>query len=159
MVASMSIKLLDKLFSLLTIVLGVYILFRAMEYGYWVRNAPGPGFFPIIASLGMLVLGAINLLRGLIGKEVIENELDLKSIVKSLVIVAIVIAFLLAAPYLGMLIGSAIMVFLIGLVIEDGKTAKFVVKLGVISCLFPLVAYFLFSRYLNVPLIQGIWGI
>ncbi|WP_162619469.1 tripartite tricarboxylate transporter TctB family protein [Salinicola peritrichatus] len=155
----MSIRLLDRLFSLLTIILGVYILFEAIGYGYWVRNAPGPGFFPLIASIGMIVLGAINLLRSMKGKEIIENELDLKSVVKSLVIVAIIVGFLLAAPYLGMLIGSAIMIFLIGLVIEDDKTARFIVKLGTISCLFPFVAYFLFSRYLQVPLIEGVWGL
>lgn len=155
----MSIRLLDRLFSLLTIILGVYILFDAIGYGYWVRNAPGPGFFPLIASLGMIVLGAINLLRSLSGKEIIENELDMKSIVKSLLIVAIVVVFLLAAEYSGMLIGSAIMIFLIGLVIEDNKNAKFIMQLGAISCLFPFVAYFLFSRYLQVPLIEGIWGL
>lgn len=155
----MNIKHLDRLMALATIVLGAWVLFAAFGYGYWVRNAPGPGLFPMIASVGMILLGIVNLLRSLIGREVIDNELDIGSIARSLAILAIVIGFLLTVHYLGMLIGSAIMIFLIGLVIEEKRTAKFFAILGAIACAFPVMAHFLFAQYLNVPLITGVWGL
>lgn len=102
------------------------------------------------------MLGAINLWRSVSGKEVINNDLNLEGILKSLAIMAVVVAFIFFSKYVGMLISSAVMVFLIGVIIETKKTKRFYMKIGSISFLFPFVAYFLFSYYLKVPLVEGV---
>jgi putative tricarboxylic transport membrane protein len=149
---------IDRAFSAGLLLLGAFVVWKAVEYGYMRDAAPGPGFFPLWIGLGIVVLSAVNLVRSVRGLEPLKETFDRTSLYGTLGIVAAVAAFIVLSPVIGMLLGSALLIPAIALCIRQRWTRRFAATIVLIAVLFPVVCHLLFGVYLRVPLTRGVFG-
>lgn len=155
----MDTKTIDRIFAAGICVLGIYIVWNALSYGYMRGVVPGPGFFPFWVGAALIGLSLVNLVRSLRGLEVLDVTFDLAGFYKTLGIIAATTVFILTAPFLGMLVGSGLYILATAFVIRPRWTAGFAGKIVTIAILFPLFCYLLFAVYLGVPLVEGVFGL
>lgn len=155
----MSARAVDGLFAGSLALLGVYIVANAVEYGYTREAVPGPGFFPFWVGLALVALSLANLIRCLRGVERLTTEFDGPALRKSAAIIAIVVAYILTSPYIGMIPGSGLLVPALALVIRRRWTARSAAAMLAVSLFFPVACYFLFAVYLKVPIVTGVFGV
>jgi putative tricarboxylic transport membrane protein len=154
----MSTRTVDRAFAACLIVLGAYIVRNALAYGYVREAVPGPGFFPLWVGLGLVALSALNLARSLRGREILDTQFDLPTLMKAIAITAIVLLFVVASRWLGMLLAIGLAIPAIAFTIQPRGPARFAVTIGVMAVVFPVLAYYLFAVYLRVPLVRGVFG-
>lgn len=151
-------RAIDQAFAAGLLALGAYIVWSALAYGYMRDAVPGPGFFPFWIGLGLIGLSAVNLARSLRGRDALDARFDLLTLYKMLAITAIVLAFVVASRWLGMLIAVGLAIPAIGFVIRPRHTRRFALTMAVMAVAFPVFAYLLFAVYLRVPLVRGPFG-
>ena len=144
------IRTVDRLCAGGLLALGVYIVRTALAYGYMRDAVPGPGFFPFWIGLGLVTLSAVNLLRSLRGHERLESRFDAVNLYKTLALTGIVLAFILIAPWIGMLAASGLLVPATACAIRPRWTRRFAAVILTTAVAFPVGAYFLFAVYLLV---------
>lgn len=154
----MKINFIDKIFAILLFLLGSYIAITAISYGYAQGTSPASGFFPFWMGVLIAGLSIVNFVRSLIGKEHLEEELEIPGLIKSLKIGAALLVFVFTSDYLGMAIGCGLLVLVIGWIIRPEWDRVFASKIIATAILFPIAAYVMFGVYLNVPVPKGILG-
>ena len=155
----MTTPTIDRVFAGCLAALGVYVVWNALAYGYMRGTTPGPGFFPFWVGLGIVGLSITNLIRSLRGAEILESQFDATGLYKALAIVGFVTAFILLTPWLGMLIASGLLVPALAFAIRPRWTRRFAAKILAVAVSFPVLSYYLFAVYLQVPLVRGVFGI
>lgn len=155
----MKTQTIDRIVAFCLLVFGLYVVWNAVDYGYMRGATPGPGFFPFWVGTAMASLSFLNLVRSLRGTEILESQFDRAGIYKALAIVAIVAAFILLTPWLGMLLASGVLVPAISFAIRPRWTPRFAATIVAIGIGFPVLCHLLFSVYLQVPLVRGVLGI
>ena len=158
----MTTKTVDRLFAGILLLLGLYIVWNALEYGYMRGTTPGPGFFPLWVGLGLAILSAINIIRSVSGAERLDasegKAFDAASLYKALSVFAAIMVFILLTPFIGMLTGTALLIPVIAFVIRPRWTLTFAATIAAIALVFPVVCHYLFAVYLQVPLVEGPLG-
>jgi cell division protein FtsW (lipid II flippase) len=155
----MTTQTIDRVFAGCLAALGVYIVWNALAYGYMRGTTPGPGFFPFWVGLGIVGLSIANLVRSLRGAEILESQFDAVGLYKALAVVGFVIAFILLTPWLGMLVASGLLIPALAFAIRPRWTRSFAATIVAVALLFPVLCYYLFAVYLQVPLVRGVFGI
>jgi len=154
----MTTRAIDRLFACCLILLGAYIIWNAIAYGYMRGTTPGPGFFPLWIGLGIVALSTVNLVRSLAGRDRPDASFDLPGLYKTLAIIAAVIIYIALTPLLGMVAGSAWLIPAIAFIIRPRWDGRFAVTILVIAAAFPVLCHYLFGVYLQVPLATGVLG-
>lgn len=149
---------IDRIFAVALLVLGLYIVRNAVEYGYMSGATPGPGFFPLWVGAGLAVLSVVNLARSLMGVERLDAVFDVVGLWKTLGIVAATVAFILLTPVVGMLLGSGLLIPAVAFIIRPRGSRTFALTVLAIALAFPIVCHFLFGVYLRVPIDRGALG-
>lgn len=156
----MKIALLDRMFTVIMLALGIYVMFSAWNYGLYRGAVPGPGFFPMVAGILIAALALALLVRDLSGRLRMDGTIawPLLGVVVGLTLV--IVAFVFAAPVVGMAIASFVMMIVVGyLSEEDGKRGgAFGLKLLFASFGTVLVCHVLFGLLIKVPLLEGPLG-
>ena len=144
----------------------VFFLFSIFCFLYLIPNqvrvnasyAVGPDTFPKITAAIFGLAGffiAFNKFIGLADKSVLWSKksytIDWKSILKQVGFVAIFIAYILLMPFIGFIIASSIFVFCMFYYFGS----RTLIKNIILSVIFPLIVYFLFSRLFKVNLERG----
>lgn len=154
----MTTKTVDRLFAGILLLLGLYIVWNALEYGYMRGTTPGPGFFPLWVGLGLAALSAVNLVRSLIGVERLDAVFDAVGLLKTLGILAVTVVFILVTPWIGMLVASGLLIPAVAFIIRPRGNRRFAITILAVSLVFPVLCYFLFAVYLRVPIERGVIG-
>lgn len=158
----MTTTTVDRLFAGILLLLGLYIVSNALEYGYMRGATPGPGFFPLWIGLGLAILSAVNLIRSVTGAETFDasdaHAFDAAGLYKALSIFAAITVFILLTPFLGMLTGTALLIPVIAFVLRPQWTLTFAATVVAIALVFPVACHYLFAVYLQVPLVEGPLG-
>lgn len=113
-------------------------------------DALGAGFFPIIISVGIIVFAVVDVIvddENDVGLAVDEFELTPAAIVAVLLI-----AYLAAMPVTGFLVGT--MVFLPPIMYYSDVRSKSLI--AVVTIVFPVALFYVFSRIFMVRLPEGI---
>jgi len=155
----MNVNTVDKIFAIATLLLGTYIAATAPSYGYMDDGVPGSGFFPIWIGLIIMGLSIANFVRSLRGKEHLTDEFDKTSVLKSIGIAVAVLVFIVTIDIAGIMLGSAVLILVLGAIIHSKWDARLAAKLVAIAIIFPIASHYLFGVYLNVPLPKGSLGI
>jgi putative tricarboxylic transport membrane protein len=155
----MTTQTIDRVFAGCLAVLGVYIVWNALADGYMRGTTPGPGFFPFWVGLGIVALSVVNLVRSLRGLEFLESHFDASGLYKALATVAVVAGFILLTPWLGMLVASGLLIPALAFAIQPRWTRRFAATILAVAVAFPVLCYYLFGVYLQVPLVRGVFGI
>ena len=154
----MDTKTIDRAFAAGVGLLGIYIVWDALNYGYMRGVVPGPGFFPFWIGVGLVGLSSVNVVRSFRGLEELAAQFDLAGVLKALGIVATTAAFILTAPFIGMLLGSGLFILITAFVIRPRWNLEFAGKIITVAVIFPICCHFLFGVYLGVPLVKGVFG-
>jgi hypothetical protein len=154
----METKTIDRLFATVLILLGAYVVWHAVGYGYLRETTPGPGFFPFWVGLALTALSAVNLARSLRGIAVPSGSFGPVESQKALGATVAIAVYILMAPLLGLLAGSSLLVLATAFVIRPRWTAAFALKILAVALAFPIFGHFLFGVYLRVPLVKGVLG-
>ena len=155
----MTTRAIDRVFAIGLLLLGAYIIWNAVAYGYMRGTTPGPGFFPFWVGLAIVGLSLTNLIRNLAGRDVLASAFDVAGLSKTIAIVAIVAVFIALTPTLGMLAGSALLSPAIAFVLRPRWDAAFAAAIVSIAVGVPVLCYFLCGVYLQVPLARGVLGV
>ena len=154
----------DLLLGLAFMLLGAVVLTVASQYPTMASLQYGPSLFPSLIGGGFLIGGLVlsamqlpTLKRQLSGSEAKEGKLfDLSSILVSLLPCALIIFYIFASEFLGAALCLGIIMFVLMLVRKTSLPLALLVSLVA-----SLIIYFLFSRYLLIPLPEGLmnfWG-
>jgi putative tricarboxylic transport membrane protein len=147
----------DRAASLLFLCSGIYGFYYSVQLpmGRW--NEPGPGIFPFILSILLLIFGAVWFIRGK-GRAKKEGEEEnagayafIKNLATPLKIVALTGLFILAFNRVGYLITSSLYLFILLLWVSRYR----VVVSAVLGIAIGVGSWYFFSRILVVPLPQG----
>ena len=155
----MTTKTIDRLFAVVLLCLGLYIVWNALEYGYTRGAIPGPGFFPLWVGIGLAALSAVNLVRSLAGAERLEAIFDVVGLMKTLGILAVTVVFILITPWTGMFVASGLLIPAVAFIIRPRSNRGFVLTILVLAVVFPVLCHFLFAVYLRVPIERGVLGL
>ena len=154
----METKTVDRIFAAGTGVLGIYLVWNALIYGYMRGVVPGPGFFPFWVGVALIGFSIVNVVRSLRGIEVLDATFDMAGSYKALRIVAVTAVFILATPFLGLLVGGGLFILATAFIIRPRWTVAFASRIVVVAIVFPIFCHFLFAVYLGVPLVEGVFG-
>ena len=148
----------DIIGGMVTILIGIFAITQSMQIDYWWKFGPGPGFLPLWTSLILVLGGCLLLIQALRKPKPTEQRPRDPQRMRRLATIAAV-AGLTVLTALGMIyLGFSLAIFLfMALMIHVlGKYRWYVTVSTAISI--SLSFYFLFSKWLQVPLPKGILG-
>lgn len=152
----MKLSLLDVLVSLLLVALGIYVIWHAAVYGILGPTITGPGFFPLLSGL-MILIGAAGVLAGHIRKSrVMEGRITGPETVPVVLITLFTVIFLLLAEPVGMILLTPLYVFGVASAILPPRSLRTILCHCVVAVGFTLFAYLLFDYALGIPLPDGL---
>ncbi len=154
----MTIQRLDQFVALFLILFGLYLVWTGIGYGYMQGTTPGAGFFPAVFGVVLAVLSLINLVRSLIGAEVIKADVTVREVAKTVGIIVAIAIFIVLIPLLGMTMAAMLLMLAVGLILRPRPEPRHLVRLGLVSVLLPIACLALFERVLDVPVPTGPLG-
>lgn len=140
---------MKKVFPIFAVLIGIYWIIRGISYGFWVRNGPGGGFFPVISGVLAVILGIFILIKQ--KKDEGKSEFTIKAFLP----IGGILAIALSSYVFGLIISVALYVFSWLRFIEKYKTSKSVI-VGVCCS---VIIYLIFVTWLCVPFPKGIIGL
>ncbi|GAB2781501.1 hypothetical protein GCM10027040_04400 [Halomonas shantousis] len=147
----------DVILGLCFMVAGIVTISVARQYPTMPSLQFGPSLFPSLIGGGFFIGGLVlavsqfPTLRRRAGEGRVVQPVDYQAILVSLLPCALIVFYILASDYLGTAISLATMMFVLMLV----RKTPWLLALGV-SVAASLVIYFIFSRYLLIPLPEGL---
>lgn len=139
-------------------VVGVFVLFQSLQLSFYIESVPGPGFFPALLSIALIVLGAWLVVTRLRSRRDTADGFRLPSrqqATRSLSLWAAVLAGALLVGPLGFLTAMVLLVAAILFLIEGRRGLGPVLT----TILIPVLAWLLFAQLLQVPLPAGPFGL
>lgn len=108
----------------------------------------GPGFFPIMISVGIIVFAVVDLFN----ETETELELSDQNFGPAIIVLGLLAGYVLVMPYTGFLVGS--MLFLPAVLYYSEIRSKTVI--AALSIGMPILLFYIFSRIFFVRLPEGI---
>ena len=131
------------------IIIGAGFAIGATNYSMGAAARPGPGYFPLILSSIMVLLGAIVLFKSLTVETADGDPVGAFAWRPLIVIVAAITVFGLLLPRLGMIITLPILIFLISLAGDEFKWKGVLVAAAVLTAASYLI--FIVGLKLTIP--------
>ena len=153
----MTTQTIDRVFAGCLAALGVSSYGTPSPTG--MRDDAGTRLLSILGRARIVGLSIANLVRSLRGAEILESQFDAVGLYKALAIVGFVTGFILLTPWLGMLVASGLLIPALAFAIRPRWTRPFAATIVAVALLFPVLCYYLFAVYLQVPLVRGVFGV
>lgn len=153
----MTKKVKEILISVVFMLVGIFIYLQAMNIKPLMKNELGSGYFPKVVAGTMIVLSILNIFLNL-RKTHIEDENKTKSdLFGGLSTIGLIGIYSLLYQKVGFLIGTSLYLFLQILILAP-KEKRNIMLFAIISVVFSVFVYYLFTRIINMPLPKGIFG-
>lgn len=147
----------DAVLGAVVAVLGVFVLVQSLQLTFYAESVPGPGFFPTLLAIALIVLGASLALSRLLNPGDGAEEFRLPSRRQAVRSLRLWVALLAAALLLGTL-GFLLTTFLLVAVIVFLFERRRGIGAVLTTVLIPLLAWLLFAQLLQVRLPAGPFG-
>ena len=162
----MQLFTMEKLFTSLFAAFAAFVIWQSYSYGIFSSTITGPGFFPAIAGAIMLASAGVSLVSKKKTKAAAVAEPSSSDAAASGnrvelfrvgLLVGLTALFIVAAPYLGMIVLTPFYVFACFLSLTpDFRLAR--LGIGVLTALvFTLLAWAIFDKALGVPMPHGLF--
>jgi putative tricarboxylic transport membrane protein len=136
---------------------GAFSLSRALQLAFYAEGVPGPGFFPAVLAI-LLIVGGLALIVSRFVKPDSESEnFDLPSSFQARRSLGVWIALLATVALVNAIGFILAMVLLVAVVLLGIEGRRGVAAIATII-LIPLLVYLLFATLLQVPLPTGFGG-
>lgn len=152
------VSLPDLLVALGITLVGGLLLFGTFQIPFGISAVVGPRAFPLLVSLGVIVLGTlltVSALRGDRAEPGVEEDTDPDAPISHVQPVIILAGFLLGAALLqplGFVPGTAVMYFSVAYAFGEKRYGRMVLVALIVS----LVTYVMFTRGLGLSLPAGL---
>jgi len=150
---------LDKIAAIFLIGFGVYIVWTGLDYGYMRGTTPGPGFFPVLVGMAIIVFSVINLLRSLRGTEDLEDTMQRGDILKTVALTVALLGVIVLTPFFGLMVSVGLFMFSAAFIIKPSLEKKFLFRLIPTCLIFPVFLKIVFTTLLRIPVPTGAFGI
>ena len=150
------VKTADVIVGAITVALAAYVLFGSRDLDFYADGVPGPGFFPIVVAIALLISGSLLIVSRLFNIAVPEEEdREREQIVpRSLLVWLALIMSAVLIPIIGFVATMVLLVAALLIGVEHRRSIGAVVAVVLI----PGLAYWLFAGVLGVLLPSGLWG-
>jgi putative tricarboxylic transport membrane protein len=150
------VKAADVVVGGITVALAAYVLFGSRDLGFYAEGVPGPGFFPIVVGLALLISGLLLIVSRLLNIAVPEeeNRQQEQILPRALLVWLALILSAALIPILGFVATMVLLVAVLLFGFEGRRSIGAVVAVVVI----PGLAYWLFAGVLGILLPTGIFG-
>lgn len=137
--------------SALLTILGVYIVWQGLGYGYQDGAVPAAGFFPFWIGGGLALFSALNLIRNLkhLG---LPGAIDRMEIVRVGLVSLAIGGFVILSDFLGMIVAAVLLMIAIG-AIFGARDVRSLAAVSAISVGMAGILYLVFGVVLNIPLL------
>ncbi|MPZ60509.1 MAG: hypothetical protein GEU93_04270 [Propionibacteriales bacterium] len=138
-------------------VFGVFVLFQSLQLRFYIEGVPGPGFFPALLGIALMVTGVALVVTRLRTPRGTAEEFRLPGrheAMRSLGLWVAVMAAALLVGSLGFLLTMFLLVAVILFVIERRRGLSSVIT----AIAVPLLVWLLFAELLQVRLPAGPFG-
>jgi putative tricarboxylic transport membrane protein len=138
------------------VAVGVFVLFQSLKLSFYIDEVPGPGFFPTVLAVALMICGGLLILMALTGSAKGEEfELPTRGQAqRSLGLWLAILATCILVGVIGFLAAMFLLVAVILLGIEGRRSVGTIAAI----ILTPMLAYLLFGVLLRVPLPSGPFG-
>jgi putative tricarboxylic transport membrane protein len=150
------VKAADMVVGVVTVALAAYVLFESSDLGFYADGVPGPGFFPIVLGIALLISGLLLIASRVLNIAVPEDEdRDPEQIApRSLMVWLTLMLSAALIPIIGFVATMVLLVAALLFGFERRRSIGAVVAV----LLIPGLAYWLFAGVLGVLLPTGPWG-
>jgi putative tricarboxylic transport membrane protein len=137
------------------VAVGVFVLVQSLKLSFYIDEVPGPGFFPTVLAVALMICGGLLILMALTGSSKEEFELPTRGQAqRSLGLWLAILAASILVGVIGFLAAMFLLVAVILLGIEGRRSVGTIAAI----ILTPMLAYLLFGVLLRVPLPSGPFG-
>jgi hypothetical protein len=155
----------ERLFTTAMCIFAVFIIWQSYDYGILSSTITGPGFFPAIAGVLILLSAGTSLVmrfRSTSNNAKQEQQAALTDdapnwpeLLRAALLVGLTALFIVLAPYVGMIALTPVYIFACFLVLaSDYSPSRLLI--GVLTAfLFTLAAWAIFDKGLGVPMPRG----
>lgn len=143
------VKNLDIAVSGLLVLLGAYIVFEGLGYGYMDYNTPGAGFFPILIGMGLAIFAGVNLFNA-VRRSDPRIDIALPELFRVGATSLAIIAFIVLSEIIGMVVSGFLLIVTVSLIFGE-RTWKNLVRYALVALLVTAALYTIFVQLLGVP--------
>ena len=141
--------------NIIAMVLSILYLVGALGYPMGTAEQPGPGRYPLLVGILLIIASVGNLVYNLLKPATGKLELPVgKDLGRVLAVTGGTGAYIILLPYAGHLLASFVMVFV---ALQTMGLSSWPMKVG-FTIAMALGSYYLFDVILMVPLPRGILG-
>jgi putative tricarboxylic transport membrane protein len=137
--------------SALLTVLGLYIVWQGLDYGYQDGAVPAAGFFPFWIGGGLALFSALNFIRNLKHSGLL-GAVDRMEIVRVGLVSLAIGGFVVLSNFIGMLAAAVLLMIAIGAVF-GARDIRSIAAVSAISVGMAVILYLVFGVVLNIPLL------
>ena len=145
----------DIIAGLIFVALGIFIFTQTVSYPSLEKGHPGPGLFPNLLAILFIAFGGVLIFKARKPASLPEGGPEIpatpKRIFNALFVLAIIVVFVAVVSFVGFLITSAILLFVL-----MKKLGVTILKSAIASVVITLFINLMFSKILRVPLPPGI---
>ncbi|MDF2524645.1 MAG: hypothetical protein K0R31_2286 [Clostridiales bacterium] len=143
----------DRITYSILLIIGIYIVFEATKFKYFLQGVPGPGFLPTWIGILICLISVCSLIKVFIKKDVKQKKFIEKGEIKPLiVIIGSSVGLCVITPITGLMVSLGVMS---GVVTRFGGAMSWKETIGT-AIITPIFIYFLFNFFLGVPLPKGL---
>jgi len=137
--------------SALLTLLGLYILWQGVNYGYQDGAVPAAGFFPFWIGGGLALFSALNLIRNL-RRSGLLGTVERAEIVRVGLVSLAFTCFVILSGFVGMIAGAVLLMIAIG-VIFGARDLRSILAVSAIALGMAAILYLVFGVVLAIPLL------
>lgn len=137
--------------SALLTLLGIYIVWQGLDYGYQDGAVPAAGFFPFWIGAGLALFSALNLIRNLRHSGLL-GAVDRAEIVRVGLVSLALGGFVVLSGFIGMIAASVLLMIAIGMVF-GARDIRSILAVGGIALGMAGILYLVFGVVLAIPLL------
>ncbi|MGD1833077.1 MAG: tripartite tricarboxylate transporter TctB family protein [Sphaerochaetaceae bacterium] len=143
---------ISRILSVSAIILGLYVIVAASQFPEGADGVPGPGFFPVILGIMIILLSVLQLFNTRKDKDD-DTKFMNEGTRRVLISCAIIIGYLVGMEVLGFIISTPIFLFSIMWYFSVRKIST-LISIPLVST---GILYFVFLKFLSVSLPTGLF--
>ena len=143
---------ISRILSVSAIILGLYVIVAASQFPEGADGVPGPGFFPVILGIMIILLSVLQLFNTRKDKDD-DTKFMNEGTKRVLISCAVIIGYLVGMEVLGFIISTPIFLFSIMWYFSVRKVST-LISIPLVST---GILYFVFLKFLSVSLPTGLF--
>lgn len=146
----------DQLTGAALVIIGIVVFILTSQFSIDIRpDYPGPKMFPMVSVIGFVVCGTGIFLQSTLSKKEEKKFLVKEGWIKIGISFGLLILYIFGMKYVGYLISTPIILFLLSTFYSKGFTSKLISRI-IFSILFTALSYLIYVYAFGIRLPEGL---